>query len=459
MCVSEMQTADQHIENSRVTVVGLGKSGLSVARFCRLRGARVTVTDMAAREQFTAQAQELEDLGVRLEFGGHRPETIGQADLVVLSPGVPHAMAPLNAARDHGVPVVGEIELAARYVDQPIIAVTGTNGKTTTTELLGEMLRRSGYSVFVGGNIGTPLIDYVAQERKQDRLVIEISSFQLDTIERFRPQIGLLLNVSPDHLDRYPDFAAYSASKRRLFANQSVEDIAVLNADDACCRKAARSVPGQVFTFSTHAAADVHARIADDQIDFQLAGGLRHTIDLARWQPVGRHNRENAAAAGLAALCAGATPPGLQTAINNFQGLAHRLHLVRTLHGIRYYDDSKATNVDAVCRALEGLEAPLVLIMGGRDKGGSYQALETHVADKVRTLVVMGEAAANIAAALGHLVLTLRATDMTTAVRLAADQALSGDVVLLSPACASFDMYQSYHQRGDDFCRNVRQLT
>ncbi len=453
-----MQTAGQHIENSRITVVSLGKSGLSAARFCRQQGARVTVTDMAAREKFAAEARELETLGVTLECGGHRPETFVQADLVVLSPGVPHTIAPLAAARKRGVPVMGEIELAARYINQPIIAVTGTNGKTTTTELLGQMLKSAGYSVFVGGNIGTPLIDYVARGQRQDRLVIEVSSFQLDTIEHFRPQVGVLLNISPDHLDRYPNFEAYAASKMRLFANQTTGDTAILNADDPRCREATGSMPGQTLMFGSDAKS-AHAHIADNHIDFQSADGTVDTIDLNRWQLAGRHNLENAAAAGLAALVTGATPQALQTAIDNFEGLTHRLHLVRTLHDVRYYDDSKATNVDAVRRALEGFEAPLVLIMGGRDKGGGYQALEAPIAAKLRALVVMGEAADSITAALGHLVPTLPAADMAAAVRLAADLAQVGDAVLLSPACASFDMYASYHERGEDFCRHVRHLT
>ncbi|MDJ0990393.1 MAG: UDP-N-acetylmuramoyl-L-alanine--D-glutamate ligase [Desulfobacterales bacterium] len=455
-----MNPADQHITNHRITVVGLGKSGAAVARFCRQQGARVTVTEMAARERFADEARALEDLGVTLEFGGHRPATFEKADLVVLSPGVPHTMAPLTAARDRGTPVIGEIELAARYIDAPILAVTGTNGKTTTTELIGSMLAASGVSVFVGGNIGTPLIDYVAGGLIRDWLVIEVSSFQLDTIDGFRPRIGVLLNVSADHLDRYPDFAAYAESKMQLFANQHADDTAVLNAADPSCRTAAQHIRGQVLMFG--AAADrtrPGALIAADHIVFELPEGRPHRIDLDRWSPAGHHNRENAAAAGLAALSAGATPQGVQTTIDTFEGLAHRLSHVRTLRGVRYFDDSKATNVDAVCRALEGFDDPVVLIMGGRDKGGGYQSLEAPVAARVRTLVVLGEAADDIAAALGHLVPTHRAGDMADAVRLAADQARANDVVLLSPACASFDMYASYHQRGEDFCRHVQQLT
>ncbi len=455
-----MSIADPHIEDRRITVVGLGKSGAAVARFCRRRGARVTLTDMAGPEQFEAEARSLEALGVHLEFGGHQPATFEQADLVVLSPGVPHTIAPAAAARNRGIPVIGEVELAARYIQEPIAAVTGTNGKTTTTELLGQMLTASGHSVFVGGNIGTPLIDYVAEGQPRDWLVIEVSSFQLDTIERFRPRIGVLLNVSADHLDRYPDFEAYAAAKRQLFANQRADDTAILNAADPFSRSAAASAPGRVIMFNTEAGqAGGGARIDGDRIVIELMDGTTHRIDLNRWQLAGHHNRENAAAAGLAALTAGATVEGVQKTIDTFQGLAHRLTHVRTRHGIRYYDDSKATNVDAVCRALEGFEAAVVLIMGGRDKGGGYRALEAQVSAKVRTLVVLGEAADSIAAALGHLAPTMRAVDMASAVRLAADQARSGDVVLLSPACASFDMYDSYHQRGEDFCRHVQQLT
>ncbi len=457
-----MRTAIQHtdIKGRRITVVGLGKSGLAAARFCRQQGARVTVTDMAPREAFAAEAQALEALGVDLEFGDHQPTTFTHADLVVLSPGVPHTIAPAAAARSQGIPVIGEVELAARYIEEPIVAVTGTNGKTTTTELLGQMLSASGISAFVGGNIGTPLIDYVADALKTDWLVIEVSSFQLDTIEHFRPQIGVLLNISADHLDRYPDFKAYAESKMQLFANQKSGDIAILNAADPFGRTAAERVPGEVLLFGRESGeAAAGARVDGDHIVFEMADGAVHRIDLARWQLAGHHNLENAAAAGLAALSAGATPQGVQKAIDTFQGLAHRLTHARTLDGVRYYDDSKATNVDAVCRALGGFGAPVVLIMAGRDKGGGYQALEEQVAAKVRALVVLGEAADTIRAALGHLVTTLTAADMAAAVRLAADQARPGDVVLLSPACASFDMYASYHQRGEDFCRHVRKLT
>ncbi len=451
-----MNVDDRNIEDCRVTVVGLGKSGLAVSRFCRQQGARVTVTDMAPRNQFEAEARELEALGVKLEFGTHQPATFAQADLVVLSPGVPHTIAPVATARRRGIPVIGEVELASRYIDEPIVAVTGTNGKTTTTELLGQMLQASGLDVFVGGNIGTPLIDYVAQRRRCDWLVIEVSSFQLDTIVRFRPRIGVLLNISADHLDRYASFEAYAESKMQLFANQTRRDTAVVNAADRYGRAAAARAPGKVLRFNAEGAGG--ARIGTDHIMFALEGRDAQAIDLSAWQPTGNHNRENAAAAGLAALAAGATIEGLQTAVNTFKGLAHRLALVHTHRGVRYYDDSKATNVDAVCRALEGFASPVVLIMGGRDKGGGYQDLVRPVRKIVRALVVVGEAAETITSALGHLVPTVRAGNMAEAVRLAAARARSGDAVLLSPACASFDMYDSYHQRGEDFCRHVHQL-
>ncbi len=456
-----MNGDDQHFDGRRITVVGLGKSGQAAARFCRQQGARVTVTDMAARGQFATQARELEALGVRLEFGAHRSATFDQAELVVLSPGVPHTIAPVETARRRGIPVIGEVELACRFIKEPIVAVTGTNGKTTTTELLGQMLRASGLAVFVGGNIGTPVIDYVVQGQRRDWLVIEVSSFPLDTIVHFKPQIGVLLNISADHLDRYANFEAYVAAKLQLFTNQTAGDIAVLNARDRFGRFAAGRVPGKVLLFNAgpNAGGQGSARIAAEHITFELAGRGRHTIDLSGWRLAGNHNRENAAAAGLAALAAGATPEGLQTAIDAFEGLAHRMALVRTHRGVRYYNDSTATNVDAVYRALEGFAAPVVLIMGGRDKGGGYQDLAPSIRENVRTLIVIGEAAETITNALGHLVPTVRAEDMAAAVRLATARARRGDAVLLSPACASFDMYESYHQRGDDFCRHVQQLS
>jgi UDP-N-acetylmuramoylalanine--D-glutamate ligase len=421
----------------------------------------VTVSETGEADGFGNEIEQLEPIGVRLEFGPHRTETFLEADLIVLSPGVPHTIMPLQDARRRGRPVVGEMELAARFIREPIAAVTGTNGKTTTTELLGAMLKASGKTVFVGGNIGNPLIEYVEGGQPADWLVVEVSSFQLDTMETFHPRIGCLLNISADHLDRYPDFAAYTAAKWRLFQNQTGNDAAVVNG--ALLREdMPQALPAGKTLFFNKAPQGRQLAAFRRKDEMVLDAGreaVPMTIDLSTMQLIGRHNEENVAAAGLAAAAAGATAPGIQTALNDFRGLPHRVSFVGEVNGVRYYDDSKATNVDAVARALEGFHEPVVLIMGGRDKGGSYRVLEGILRQKVSRLIVLGEAAGIIVNALEGVVPIQIAADMGAAVRLAADGAREGGVVLLSPACASFDMYESYHHRGEDFCRHVRQLT
>lgn len=443
-----------------VTVVGLGKSGLAAARFCRAAGARVTVSEAGTADGFAGAIRELEPAGIALEFGPHRPETFAQADLIVLSPGVPHTIGILEASRRQGIPVIGEMELAARFIREPIAAVTGTNGKTTTTQLLGDMLKRAGMDVFVGGNIGNPLIEYAEGGPRADWLVVEVSSFQLDTTETFHPRIGCLLNISADHLDRYPDFGAYAASKWRLFRHHTDRDTAIINGTLSHGDAPAWPLAGQTLFFgdvpeNRRAAAEISRNA------LRLDCGPETdsvTIDLSTMHLVGRHNAENVAAAGLAALAAGAAPADIQAALDDFRGLPHRVTFVREVRGVRYYDDSKATNVDAVARALDSFHQPVVLIMGGRDKGGSYHVLDERLQTKVCQLIVMGEAGEAIADAFRAIVPIQPAEDMGAAVRLAADTAREGQVVLLSPACSSFDMYANYHQRGEDFCRHVQQL-
>jgi UDP-N-acetylmuramoylalanine--D-glutamate ligase len=451
----------EHLNGQNVMVVGLGKSGLAAARFCRHMGAVVTVSEAGGAEGFTKEIAQLEPAGVVLEFGPHRSESMERADLIVLSPGVPHTLPPLEAARHRGVPVMGEMELAARFIREPIAAVTGTNGKTTTTELLGAMLKASGMQVFVGGNIGNPLIEYVDKGRPADWLVVEVSSFQLDTMETFHPRIGCLLNISEDHLDRYPDYAAYSASKWRLFQNQTAGDTAVINGALLDEEKPHALPTGKTLFFNgAPEGRQPSARLQDGLMILETGPeGESITIDLGAMQLIGRHNEENVAAAGLAAAAADATQAGIQAALDQFRGLPHRVTLVRERNGVRYYDDSKATNVDAVARALESFHEPVVLIMGGRDKGGSYRELEALLQQKVTHLIVMGESAPIIAKAFRDIVPIHAAADMGDAVRQAAGCAQEGQVVLLSPACASFDMYTSYHARGEDFCRHVQQLS
>jgi len=443
-----------------ITVVGLGKSGLAAARFCRSAGARVTVSEAGTADGFAEAIRELEPAGIVLEFGPHRPETFNQADLIVLSPGVPHTLGILEARRRKGIPVIGEMELAARFIREPIAAVTGTNGKTTTTRLLGDILKHAGMDVFVGGNIGNPLIEYVEGGPRADWLVVEVSSFQLDTMDTFHPRVGCLLNISEDHLDRYPDFRAYAASKWRLFRNQTDRDAAVINGGLSHTEAPTWPLPGQTLFFGdVSEGRRTAAAISPTAVRLDRGPGADSvSIDLSAMHLVGRHNAENAAAAALAALAAGAAPADIQAALDDFRSLPHRVTFVREVRGVRYYDDSKATNVDAVARALDSFHQPVVLIMGGRDKGGSYHVLDERLRARVCQLIVMGEAGSAIAQAFRTIVPVQPVADMGAAVRMAADTAREGQVVLLSPACSSFDMYANYHQRGEDFCRHVQQL-
>jgi len=450
------------LAEKNILVVGIGKSGLAVARFAGRRGATVTVTDLCDEAALAARLPELRQMGARLVLGRHPVEIFQQADLIVVSPGVPHTIEPLKMARKRNIPVIGEMEFASRFIREPVVAVTGTNGKTTTTSLLGEMLALSGKRVFVGGNIGKPLIEYVQENAGAEIVVIEVSSFQLDTASTFRADVAVLLNISEDHLDRYDSFEAYVASKGRIFSNQTPEDTAVINLMDPDVKKSAASCRAKVRPFF-HAGRngsdpESGAVIFEKKIIIHAGGGKRVSLDLNQALLTGAHNRENIAAAALATLAAGGTAAGIQAAINSFRGLAHRLETVDTINGVLYVNDSKGTNVDAVARALDAVGRPTVLIMGGRDKGGDYTLLRQILERTVKQLVLMGEAAGVIETQLGSATPVLNAADMAQAVKLAAAASDPGDVVLLSPACSSFDTYDSYSQRGEDFCKRVREL-
>ncbi len=451
---TEMQIAGTHI-----LIVGLARSGLAAARFLKRRGAILRATDSAAADRLGPAVAELTALGIPLELGGHRTESFLSADLIVVSPGVPLGIAPLAAARARGVPAIAEIELAGRFIREPIVAVTGTNGKTTVTELIGRMLAASERRVFVGGNIGRPLIGYVDAGTPADVVVAEISSFQLDAIAAFRPQVGVLLNITDDHLDRYPGFEAYARSKMRLFENQTEEDAAVLNAGDPTIRRLASGVRSRALFYNSPEPNAAAAATAGTRLTVALPGRDPVALDLTPYRLPGPHNAENAAAAALAALAAGASPEGVQAALAGFSGLPHRLEHVGRVNGVDFVNDSKGTNVDAVRRALECYGTPVVLIMGGLDKGGNFALLTEAVRRRVKALVLMGKATGIIRAALGGLVPTVAAADMAVAVRAAAEQAAPGETVLLSPGCASFDQYPNYEARGEDFRRAVRSLT
>ena len=455
----------ERIAGKHFLVVGLGISGLAATRFLRARGAAATVTDRRKAEEIGDAVREVREMGAATALGGHDTALLNGIDAVVLSPGVPHTIPFLETARERGIEVIGEIELAARFLQVPMAAVTGTNGKTTTTEWIGEMLRRSGKHVFVGGNIGAPLIGLAHDGDRVDAAVVELSSFQLDTIRTFRPHVAALLNITPDHLDRYDDMDAYARSKARIFENQRTGDAAIFNGADPRIGSIADRIPAGATrrTFrSDGGPADAvicaGAKHLSPRLVIQGTDGDEIPFDLSGVKLAGRHNLENLAAAALAALHAGATPSGIQAAIDGFRGLVHRLTPVAEIDGVRFYDDSKATNVDAAARALEAFHSPILLIMGGRTKGGGFKSLADAVEKRVKGLFLMGEAAGMLKADLGDRVPTRTAADMDDAVRAAFRAAGPGDVVLLSPACASFDRYASYAQRGEDFHRCVSEL-
>jgi UDP-N-acetylmuramoylalanine--D-glutamate ligase len=461
------------LAQKNIAVVGLGITGVAVARFLKKRKAAVTVTDMASESDLGAKVQDLKAMGISLDLGGHRTETFENADLIVMSPGVSHTIEPVLQARDRGIPVIGEIELASKFIRQPVVAVTGTNGKTTTTELVGDMLKRSGLKVFVGGNIGNPLIEYVDGKRETDVIVAEISSFQLDTIDTFRPHVGVLLNITVDHLDRYPNFAAYAASKIRLFENQGPDDIAVLNGSDSLVRSLTENLKSQKLIYPDPEFGEEgallnhqHIKIGSEKLEargkkFHLPNSafrIPLSLDLAGIKITGRHNLENVCAAGLAALAAGARPDAIQDTLNQYRGSAHRLEFITSIDDIDFYNDSKATNVDAVLRAVDCFQKPVILIMGGLDKGGNFKELREVVSRQVKKLIVMGQAADLIRKALADTVPAVTVKTMADAADRAYRAGSAGDVVLLSPGCASFDMYDNYARRGNDFKASVAKL-
>jgi UDP-N-acetylmuramoylalanine--D-glutamate ligase len=443
------------LEKKNVLVVGLKRTGVALAQFLAGRHARVTITDLSDEKNLSPYIEKIRNIDITFELGRHRDETFTAADLIVLSPGVPHTLLPIQKARAKNVSVMGEIELAYGFIREPIVAVTGTNGKTTTTELLGEILRHSGKKVFVGGNIGNPLIGYVDQPEKADIVVAEVSSFQLDTIRTFRPAVGVLLNITDDHLDRYDSFSGYAASKMQIFAHQRPSDKAILNAADPVVLPYLKGIHGQVLNFNAASISEFGSTIEKDYIGFHPDGLKNHKLDLAGVLLKGRHNLENISAAGLAAMAAGCTLDDIRSAIAGFRGLSHRVEYVKTVHGVKFFDDSKGTNVDAVKKAIETFDEPIVLIMGGRDKGGNFSLLKECVEKQVKHLVAMGEAGNIILSVLKGSAKTSLATDMKDAVEQAVRVAAPGDVVLLSPGCASFDMFESYARRGDAFKKAV----
>jgi UDP-N-acetylmuramoylalanine--D-glutamate ligase len=441
------------LDGKTALVIGARRTGVAAARFLARRGARVRLADRSAAGLEEAR-EALRGVAVEWRLGEEAPALLDGVDLVVPSPGVPRDAELLRLATARGTRVLAEIELAFRFLAAPVYAVTGTNGKSTTTELLGDMLRRSGRRVFVGGNLGTPLVEAV--EREIDAVVVEVSSFQLEWVDELRPAIGIFLNLTEDHLERYASLDDYGEAKARLFARQTASDAAVLSRDDPWVRRLGERIASHVFTFGSGPVGGAGAWPDGGDVVVRLpaAAGdppVDARLSLSRTALRGVHNRENVMAASLAALLAGATPSTVQSAIDEFRPLRHRLETVRVKDGVTWVDDSKGTNVGAVVKSLLSVEPPVILLAGGVDKGGSYEPLRALVRSRVKRLVVYGEARPRIHQALAGETETVVASDFDEAVRKAAEAAKPGDTVLLSPACSSFDMFRDYHERGERF--------
>lgn len=444
------------LTGKKILVVGLARTGVACARFLARAGARVTVTDMAPAATLAEPRRELHGLGIQEELGVSQPSWPGY-DLLLLSPGVPPELPWIAAARDAGIPVWGELELASRFFTTPLLAVSGTNGKTTTTTLVGELLRASGLRPLVGGNIGTPAVSLLEAQKEADFLVLEVSSFQLDTAPHFHPQAAALLNISPDHLDRYADFAAYAASKAGLFRRQGPEDLKVLNYDDPVVRPWGEG-GGRVFYFSSSRPLENGAWLSHGAVRVLLPGKLDESFPVEKIRLPGRHNLENVMAALLLALDAGAAPLACRETLARFPGLPHRLEWVANLKGVDFYDDSKGTNVGAVARSLAFFNRPVILIAGGRDKDSDFSLLADQIRERVKALVLMGETRELLARTWNGLVPAYLEDDMQAAVARAYELADPGEVVLLSPACASFDRFRDYAHRGETFQKVVEEL-
>jgi UDP-N-acetylmuramoylalanine--D-glutamate ligase len=443
------------VRGKRVTVAGAARSGVAAAELLVRRGAEVTVSDL--RDHIDEEGQ-LRDAGVALELGGHRLETFVNADLVVLSPGVPNEHPAVAAARRAGVTVVGELELAARWIRGRIVAITGTKGKSTTTTLTGRMLEAGGFKVLVGGNIGHALSAQVDQSTVDTIHVVETSSFQLETIDTFHPWVAVLLNFSPDHLDRHAGVAEYAAAKARIFANQTAGDWAVLNADDPMTLQLAARTRAQRILFSLEGNLRDGFVIDGGAIVRRSPAGDERLVPLASVKLIGRHLLADVLAACAVATLAGVDAAAMARAIEGFSGLEHALEPVGEIGGVRFVNDSKATNIEAARRAIEAFETGLVVIMGGRFKGGDFRDLSPALTERRATVVAIGEARPRIHEAFDGHVTVVDADDMRAAVRKAFTAAPPGGAVVLAPACASFDMFRDYAERGRVFKQETRRL-
>jgi UDP-N-acetylmuramoylalanine--D-glutamate ligase len=446
------------LEGKRVLVVGLARTGVATALFCAARGGHVTATEERGAAALGDVVPRLREAGCTLELGGHGNETFLAQDLIVPSPGVPTALPGLAAARAASIPIWSEIELAWRFLRGRFVAITGSNGKTTTTSLVGHILGAAGRPVIVAGNIGTPLIACVDDSREDSVTVAEVSSFQLELIDSLRPDIAALLNLTPDHIDRHGSLEAYRRAKLRIFENQTDRDAAVLNADDAQVTQYAPARP-RLFWFSRARRVASGAFVQDGQIVFRRDGQDLALLGLADIGLRGAHNVENALAAASIAFLLGVEPANIAAGVSSFSGVEHRLEFVAQIGGVDFYNDSKATNVDAATKAIEAFPGGLLVILGGKDKDGDFAPLAELLRQRARQVFLIGAAAGKIEAQLGAAVPMVQAGTLDRALALAVELARPGDSVLLAPACASFDQFENYEHRGRVFKQLVRALS
>jgi UDP-N-acetylmuramoylalanine--D-glutamate ligase len=447
------------LSGKKILIVGLARTGVAVASFLAARGAKVTITDMKGDSELAPFKEQLKGVSIDFVLGRHDDQDFLLADLIVVSPGVPLEIKPLAMAAANGREIISEIELASRFITAPLVAITGTNGKTTTTTLTGEIFRASGFTTFVGGNIGNPLIEAVSDPQHTaayERVVVEVSSFQLEGITGFRPKVAALLNISEDHLDRYRSYQEYIDAKLRIFMNQTSDDYAVLNIDDPLVAAASRQIAARVVPISQKQELAEGAFCLDGIIHWRW-NGQEDLFPIAEYQIQGVHNIENIMASLAATMLLGCSAAKSQEAIRAFRGLPHRMEMVRKVNGVPWYEDSKATNVGSVEKALASFTG-ITLIAGGKDKGGSYAPLAELVKSRVRHMILIGEAKERMALELGALTDTRMAVTLEEAVQLAAKLTQPGGVVLFSPACSSFDMFRDYEERAERFKALVRGL-
>jgi UDP-N-acetylmuramoylalanine--D-glutamate ligase len=447
------------LKGKKVLVVGLGKSGLAAALFLRHQGAQVTVSDVRSAESLAKEIPALLEEGIMVEAGGHGLLTFRRQDLIVVSPGVPLDTPELVQVRKFGLPIIGELELAARFLKGKILAITGSNGKTTTTALAGEILKEAGLPTLVGGNIGVPVVSLIEESTPGTWSVLEVSSFQLESTEQFHPSIAVILNITPDHLDRHGSFENYARAKERIFAAQDKTDCVVLNADNARAAEAASRSVARVHWFSLEHRVRQGAWVENGYVVFRHSpeGEVEQVMPLSKIPLKGEHNVENVLAAVCAARLADVPVEPIRRAIEKFQAVEHRLEYVATVQGVEFYNDSKATNVDATAKALAAFSSGIHLILGGKDKGSDYTQLTQLLRERVRAVYTIGSAAAKIESQLRGVVSMHSCETLAAAVDAAATAARSGEVVLLAPACSSFDQFESYEHRGRVFKELVSQ--